>query len=568
MRPALRVKDFRRLSAAFALSRAGDQIFSIALIVYVLERTGSATWVAALMVVRLLPIVVVGPVAGVLADRFPRRRLMVATDLVRLVLMVGLVILVAADAPLVVIIGLTVVAGVAGTPYLPSFTASLPRVVDERHLAGANAVVSVVDYLATIVGPALGAVVAATWGLEAALVVNAASFALSALLLMTVRGQVDARLAGEDADVTHDGADGAEGAEGAESAAAAWQGMGHELADGVRAVTSDPVLRVMTAAIVLSTLAFGFELVYMVFVSRDLLGTGASGVGWLDAAVGVGGVVGALFVSRLADTRRPRSVLAWVSLLSILPMAALAWVSSPAVAYALLLVEGAAGVALDVVVITTMQRSVRDELLARADALISSVAVAATMVGGLLAPVLLAAVGLRASLVIAAVVPVLVLVVLVARLRPVVESAADVQRRDEVLALLETIGPLRDLAPTEREQLALAARPRTVPAGETIVRQGDEPTLVLLLATGHCDVLQAHPPQGAHLIATVQGPDLVGEIGVVGRRPRTATVVATTECTGYDVPAETFRDVLSIGNAELPTLRSAIGSRLSRSLAS
>ena len=565
MRPALRVKDFRRLSAAFALSRAGDQIFSIALIVYVLERTGSATWVAALMVVRLLPIVVVGPVAGVVADRFPRRRLMVATDLVRLVLMVGLVILVAGDAPLVVIIGVTVVAGVAGTPYLPSFTASLPRVVDERNLAGANAVVSVLDYLATIVGPALGAVVAATWGLEAALVVNAASFALSALLLMTVRGQVDARLAGEDADVTHDGAD---GAEGAESAAAAWQGMGHELADGVRAVTSDPVLRVMTAAIVLSTLAFGFELVYMVFVSRDLLGTGASGVGWLDAAVGVGGVVGALFVSRLADTRRPRSVLAWVSLLSILPMAALAWVSSPAVAYGLLLVEGAAGVALDVVVITTMQRSVRDELLARADALISSVAVAATMVGGLLAPVLLAAVGLRASLVIAAVVPVLVLVVLVARLRPVVESAADVQRRDEVLALLETIGPLRDLAPTEREQLALAARPRTVPAGETIVRQGDEPTLVLLLATGHCDVLQAHPPQGAHLIATVQGPDLVGEIGVVGRRPRTATVVATTDCTGYDVPAETFRDVLSIGNAELPTLRSAIGSRLSRSLAS
>jgi MFS family permease len=557
MRSALASRDLRLMLAALACSRAGDLIFSIALIVYVLQQTGSAAWVAALMALRLLPVLVVGPLAGVLADRVPRRRLMVGADLVRLALMLVTLGLVAADAPLGAIIAVTVLAGVAGTPYLPALTASLPRVVDERSLAGANALVSVVDYVATVLGPAVGAVVAATWGLSAALVVNAVSFGLSALFLAGLRGRVDAPAAAE---VSTDPGD--------ETAAGAWAQLWQELSDGLRAVTADPVLRTMVAAIVLSALAFGFELVYTIFISRDLLGTGASGVGWLDAAVGVGGVAGAWFASRLADTNHPRRTMAWLSVGSIVPMGVLAFVTVPAVAYALLFVEGAASVCLDVVGVTTMQRSVDDELLARADALIGSAAVSASVMGSMLAPLLQSVFGLRGALVVASLVPAAAVLVLLAKLRTPAESVEDHARRADVRALLDRIGPLTDLAPTEREQIAVAARSVLWLRGETVTSQGDAPDAVWLLAAGECEIRVRDELAGSRVVATTAAPDVIGEIGVVEQRPRTATVVALSDCSAFVVPATVFREALSVGDAELPVLRTAIGSRLARSLAS
>ena len=559
MRAAWGVAGFRHLAGAFALSRTGDHLFSVALIVYVLEQTGSAGWVAALVVLRLLPLVIVGPFAGVLADRMPRRRLMVATDLVRLALMGVLVALVLVDVPLWLIVAVTVLAGVVGTPYSPSFAASVPSLVGERELAGANALVSVVDYVASVLGPALGAIVAGHWGLVAALLLNAATFAGSALLLVTGPGRREAALdpvgAADDSD-----------AASAEDSDEVPQGLGHQLADGVRAVAGDRVLRVLVAAVVLSTFAMGFESVYLVLVSRDLLGTGASGVGWLDASVGVGGVLGALVVSRLAASSRPRLVLAWVSLLSMLPMAGLAFVSHAPVAYVLLLVEGAAGVALDVVGITTMQRNVPDALLARADALISACAVAAVMLGSLLAPVLLSAVGLQTALVVAACVPAALVLLLVATLRDMPETPELSADRAAVLALLERIPALRELAAVQRDQLAVAAQAVDLVAGDEVTRQGDAPDVVWLLATGSCAVLVTDDQGEGRVVSQVSAPDLIGEIGVVEQRPRTATVVARTPCTGYRVPAGTFRDALSVGQADLPTLRATIGSRLARSL--
>jgi len=551
IRGALGHRDCRLLLGAFVFSRSGDYIFSVALLVYVLERTGSATWVAALLILRLIPVLVVGPFAGVLSDRVARRRLMVTTDLLRLLLMLSLLVVVQTDGPVWLVVAVTVVAGVVGTPYMPSYVASLPRVVTERELAGANAAVSVVDYLASIVGPAVGAVIAATAGLAVALTVNAATFVASAVLLLFVRSSLDAPKS-EDADDADDGG----------------ESMVAELTAGAAAVWADPVLRVLVTAVVMATFVFGFEIVYLVFVSQDLLGTGASGVGYLDAAVGVGGVVGALLVSRLAESTHVRRTLIVISVLSSLPMALLALVSQAWMAYALLFAEGAASVALDVVGVTAMQRSVPADRLARADAVISSAAVAATLLGSLLAPWLLGLVGLRWALALAAVLPTTVVVVALLRLEDVDQDAREQSAAtNDVVELIERTPALADLLAPVREVLAAAASERTLAPGEVLLRQGDEAEAVWLLASGTCDVLQDGPDGPASVRLTqLTAPDLVGEIGVVDRRRRTATVVATTACTLQEVSATAFREALSVGDPELPVLRGQMNTRLARSL--
>jgi CRP-like cAMP-binding protein len=90
MSAPLRHRDFRYLAASLAVSQTGDWLYNVALLVLVLEATGSATWVAAAGIVRLLPYVVLVPLGGVVADRYPRKTVMIVSDLVRAGLMAGL----------------------------------------------------------------------------------------------------------------------------------------------------------------------------------------------------------------------------------------------------------------------------------------------------------------------------------------------------------------------------------------------------------------------------------------------------------------------------------------------
>ena len=175
-RGAWRHRPWRRLLGSFAVSASGDWLYSVALYAWLLDRTGSAGWVAAAVLVTIVPAVVVGPFAGVLADRWDRRRLMVAIDLARAAVMLALAGLVAADAPPIVAIVLVGFNALLGTPYRPAIAAATPQVVDEQSLAAANATESVVGQITWFVGPALGAFVLAVSSAEWAFVVNSATF--------------------------------------------------------------------------------------------------------------------------------------------------------------------------------------------------------------------------------------------------------------------------------------------------------------------------------------------------------------------------------------------------------
>src|SRR6266567_3310200 len=156
IRGALRYPAFRALLAGLAVSQAGDWLYNIALVTLVYQRTGSAMWAGVTTAARIVPMVVLGPFGGIVADRFDRRRVMVACDLIRLALMLALALVAAANLPVVLA---PVLATAAATPYLPSVAATTPRLVAGADLPGANAArAAAVTGAGIIAGPALGGV--------------------------------------------------------------------------------------------------------------------------------------------------------------------------------------------------------------------------------------------------------------------------------------------------------------------------------------------------------------------------------------------------------------------------
>jgi MFS family permease len=532
-------RDFRLLLIAFATSRAGDFLYTIALVVYVLQATGSSTWVAASVVVRIAPLVVGGSFAGLLADRVDRRKLMVGSDVARAVIMTAVAVVAALDGPVVLLIALVGVTTLAGMAYFPAFYASLPRVVPESELASANALVSTVECLSLVVGPGIGGLLVAAASPALALAVNAASFVVSALFVL--RAKLPAAPPSEDD----------------EDDVGTLAGMRL----GLQTLVNDRVLLVLVVSLLTITFTYGFELVYLVLVARDRLGIGASGVGYLDAAVGVGGLLGAVLAPRVARSKRPRAVIAAIVAGCAAPMAALALVHSPLLALLILGVEGVASLMLDVVATTLIQRLVPGTRLARVEGLLSSLSTATLLVGGLLAPALLGLVGLRLSLVLASLLPAGVTLVLVARAGGLDQQSA--QRLDELgprLTLLSGLDLVSGADPAGLERIAGAMRPVSFTVGSVLLREGEAADELLVLSEGTVVVSAGQPPVE---LRRLTAPVYLGEIGLLQRRPRTATVRAETDVAAFSVPGEDFLAGVGVAGGPSRALESRVAERLS-----
>src|SRR4051794_39383969 len=175
----LKSRPFRRLAAALAASQVGDWLYNVALLSLVFERTGSASWSALTTAARIIPIVALGPLGGVVADRFDRRRLMIACDVVRMAVMAALGIVALAGLPIVLVPVLAALATAAASPYPPAVAATTPALVSDAELPGANALRSAIGAGAIVVGPAVGAVLLVFASPAAAFFANAGTFALS-----------------------------------------------------------------------------------------------------------------------------------------------------------------------------------------------------------------------------------------------------------------------------------------------------------------------------------------------------------------------------------------------------
>jgi MFS family permease len=271
-----RAPAFRYLFVATLESGLGTWLSVIALTVDVFDRTGSGKWVGALLIVSFIPSVGVGLLLGPLLDRFSRRRVMVASDLVRVGVFCALPFTSSAGA----VVALAGVAGLATGFFTPAVYAGLPNLVSDADLPYANSLFRSTDYLASAVGPLLGGILVGAAGTDPAYALNAASFFVSALLI----SRIPERLL--------------------QSERAPTRGHWHDVADGFRLVVrSRPLLTVLVAWSI-AAIGNGAINVAEVVLAKITFDSGTFGFGLLAAASGVGLVLGSLVAGTLLEQRR------------------------------------------------------------------------------------------------------------------------------------------------------------------------------------------------------------------------------------------------------------------------
>ena len=301
---------FRRLFLAHAVSRAGDAFNTVALVVLVFDLTGSGLGVAGAVMFEVVPVLLLAPVAGLFADRLPRRRVMIGADLGR-ALLASVLAVWSGSVPVAYAVAFGLSAG--SVLFNPSASSLLPDVVAPDEVVSANSALWTVAVLGQVaVAPVAGLLIAGL-GPEVAFGVNAATFVVSALLLAGLR---------------------------AGGAAGPGQGRGWQaMLGGVRAVRSSPMLARLAVVQVLASMSAGATGGLLVVLAQRRLGVGPGGFGFLLGAIGVGAAAGPFLVRRMVRVgdRRwlfgPFAVRGGVDL-------TLAAVSNPVVAGSALVVYG------------------------------------------------------------------------------------------------------------------------------------------------------------------------------------------------------------------------------------
>ncbi len=179
-------RDFRQVWLGQVVSQMGDWFNTIALYTIILNLTGSGSAVGLLLVARFLPSFVFGSLSGVVADRFSRRTIMIVSDLLRAVVVLGFLFVRRADQ-LWIIYSLTVLQLGLSTFFEPAKTAVIPSIVSDRELVAANAISSVTWSAMLTLGAAIGGVATGWFGTDVAFILDALTYLLSAALIASVR---------------------------------------------------------------------------------------------------------------------------------------------------------------------------------------------------------------------------------------------------------------------------------------------------------------------------------------------------------------------------------------------
>jgi predicted MFS family arabinose efflux permease len=381
IRAALTYPGFRRLIGALAVSQAGDWLYNLALLAVVYQRTHSTAWLAATTAARVVPIVVLGPFGGAIAGRWDRRRVMVVSDVARAGCMIVLALVAAWGLPIALAPIMAGLSTGAGSPYPSCVAASTPRLVDDVDLPGANAARSAVGMLCIIAGPGVGALLLLLGSPALALLLNAATFAVSAWAVCAIRDRAAFRPASRGRD-------------------ARTGPVLRDVAEGAAALWRNGIARRLVGADVMCSGLYGAHTVLLVLLARHL-GAGATGYGLLLAAIGVGGVVGTGFAGRAAGIAQQRRVLTSALLCVALPAVLLpvAPILVAAMCWAFLI--GAGSVIVEVSTETALQRSLPEDVFASAYGVALPVSLGGIVLGSLVAAPLAAYLGLAGALAVA-----------------------------------------------------------------------------------------------------------------------------------------------------------------------
>ncbi len=486
-------------------------MYVIGVSVFAYERGGvSAVGIVAL--IRVLSGALTAPFAAVLADRFRRERVMLFADISRALVLAAAVVVVLFDGPAAAVYGLAALVNALSTTFRPAQSALLPSIArTPEELTAANVTMSTIAAAGIFVGPALGGILLGATNIETLFAITAGTFLLSAFQVARIRAEpppVREREAGAERHAVR------------------------EAFVGFTTIASEPRLRLIMGLYCAQTLVAGALGVLVVVSSIQLLGFGTSGVGYLNSAFGIGGLIGAGLAVLLVARQRLASDFAIGTLLWGAPLVLVGIFPSKAASLVLFAFVGVGDTLVEVAAPTLLQRAVRDEVLGRVFGVVESLLYATMGVGAILAPALVHGLGTRGALIVAgAFLP--VLAVLAWPRLAAIDKAF--QPPKEEVALLRMIPIFAPLPPAEQEHLAHELVPLHVAAGDVVVREGEPGDRFYVVRSGELEV-----SVDGETVRTLGAGDHFGEIALLRDVPRTATVAARSDVDLYALDRDEF----------------------------
>jgi hypothetical protein len=432
---------------------------------------------------------------------------------VRSAAIIGAVAALALALPLWVLALIVVVEAASSALHRPIHMSILPAVArTPEQLVGANVGSSAAEGLGTFVGPAIAGILLVVSGPISAMISVAAMYVLGLVAIATLAVPA----VGREVVTTR-------------------QAVG-QLSAGFTAVVGRPGLRTILVGLGSQTLVRGVLYVLIVVAAIDLLGMGDAGVGSLTAAIGLGGLIGALLATMLAGRRLVPSFLAALAAWGA-PIALVGLIIDPTVALVAMAAVGLANAILDVAAFTLLQRLTPNRDRVAVLGLVELVANGGIALGGVLAPPLVAAIGIQSALIATGVFLPIVAVLSIPSLRGMDERGVADPRRVAALRADPLFGPL-SLATIEH--LAASLRPFDAPGGTVLIRQGERGDEYFLPETGALEIVQdgrvvAHRGWGVG----------VGEISLLRDVPRTATVTTIGNVRGFALDRAAFLEAVT-----------------------
>jgi MFS family permease len=519
----------RRVELAWAASSTASWAYIIALAVYAYNEGGAAA-VGLIGLIRVLPAFVAAPFAGMLGDRYPRELVMLVLSIARTAVMALAAAALYADAPAWLIYTLAGVVSLSSSMIRPIFSALLPKLArTPEELTAANLVLTTIESSGIFLGPALGGLLLAASNPATVFAATAGAFLVGTLLLVGIRLE----------EVAERKADG---------------GFAKEFFAGFGAVLSDRNLRLIIGLYGAQTLVAGALNVLIVVAALELLDLGESGVGFLNSAVGVGGLLGALAAFALVGRQRLASDFGVGLILWGIPIALIGVFPDPPIALILLAIVGIGNTVVDVAAVTLLQRAVPDNVLTRVFGVVQSVFVGTIGLGAIIAPLAIELVGIRWALIATgALLP--VTAALLWRRITALDAEALAPTRE--LGLLRSIPLFKPLPAPTLDQLASSLVSVTATPGTEIIGEGEPGDRFYVVASGEVDVTADGRP-----VATLQNGDYFGEIALLRDVPRTATVTAKGDVELYALERDEFLSAVTGHPESAEAADAVVASRL------
>jgi MFS family permease len=507
LREVFRNPALRRIQLAWAGSIVGDWAYATAFSLYAYEQ-GGPTALGVVAVVRYVLRALITPFTSVLGDKYPRRLVMIGSDLTAAVLIVVAAILISADANAYLVYALAVITSLSVSPFRPAQASYLPEVANSaEELAAANVASSTIESVGFFAGPAIAGLMLAFTSITTVYIFDAVTFAWSAFLVLGIRRAAAPSAEGEATTPESESAE--------ES-----RGLLAEASAGFRVIFGNRDLRLLAALFCAQTVVAGASVVFSVSIALGLLGLSRSGLGYLNATLGIGGLIGGFLALVLVQRGRlARDFGIGVFLWSAPLILVAAWPTVTAAVIVMVLL-GLANSIVDINGFTIIQRIAPAETMSRVFGALESAFIAGMAIGALLMPLLIKTIGTRWGLV----------VVGAGVACTVGFGAAGLRRIDTValvppgLELLRSVSILSVLPEPTLDRLARALVRVEAQSGDVVIREGDEGDRFYVIESGTVAITK----EGRHV--TDLGPgDFVGEIALLRNVPRVATVIATSE---------------------------------------